>query len=120
MMPNQDHWVRETKYDRMMPWVMNLAVLAAIVLGVMLYASHQIKAEDKAEFIEISKEWEKDYWVLKRVHSGLEPPYWWSAYVTPTRYMSDAELERLAECGYNQPDPECPLHLHVTYPKYDR
>jgi hypothetical protein len=32
-----DTWVKETKIDLMMKWVMNIAVIAVIVLGIWLY-----------------------------------------------------------------------------------
>ncbi len=101
-----DTWVKETKWDLMMKWVMNIAVIAVIVLGIWLYQTHQ-RIEEQA------KEWETYNWVLNRVHAGNEPPFWWSHAGTPTSYMSDEELESLVDCGYILPEPGCQAYPAV-------
>ena len=45
-----------------MKWVMNIAVIAVIVLGIWLYQTHQRieeqRVEFEAEYIQMAKEWE--------------------------------------------------------------
>ena len=108
-----DTWDKEAKIDLMMKWVMNIAVIAVIVLGIWLYQTHQRieeqRVEFEAEYIQMAKEWEPYNWVLNRVHSGNEPPFWWIRAGTSTRYTSDEELESLADRNYSKPEPGCRL-----------